>query len=321
MKLSRRDFMQTAAVAAAVAALGATPPTVEVRNGMPYRTLGRTGEKVSLLCVGGAHVTTPSIGEQEIIRLIRTAVDEGVNFLDNAWTYHNGGGETMMGKALKDGYRDKIFLMTKTYDPERTAENTRKQLEDSLRRLDVDVIDLWQIHQVQAKSDPGAVFDNKVVEVMEKARDEGKVRYIGFTGHHHPEYHAAMLDTGYAWDTVQMPINPFDYHWTSFAGRVIPKAVELNVGILAMKTLGGSPGHLPNRSGVVTAAECLRYVMNLPVSAVVSGMDSMEKLQHNLAVAKAFEPLSDEEVQTILAKCTDAAQGGQYEPYKAKELV
>ncbi len=318
MKLSRRDFLKVSALAAA--ATGATPPTVEKRGGVPYRELGKTGEKVSLLCVGGYHIGVGALTDEQSITLIRTALDEGVNFLDNAWVYNDGLSEERMGKALQGGYRDKAFLMTKHYHKLRDAENTRLQLEDSLRRLKTDVIDLWQVHQVMAPKEPRLVYRNKVLDVMVKAREEGKVRYIGFTGHSRPEYHQELLDGGFAWDTVQMPINAFDYqNPVSFSQRILPQLLEKEIGPIGMKSMGGTPGRFVNEAGVLTAEECLRFSMNMPVATVVSGMDSMERLQSNLATVRAFEPLAQEEVERILAKCKEVAVTGEQERYKRKE--
>ena len=320
MQIGRREFLKVSALAAALAALGPAPATVEKRNGMPYRTLGKTGERVSLLCVGGYHIGVKDLSEAESVRLQRTAIDEGVNFLDNAYIYHKGRSENLMGKAMRDGYRDKVFLMTKHYAKERDAVSAKKQLEESLTRLQTDVIDLWQVHQIHEAGHPAAVYASGMLDVMTKARDEGKVRYIGFTGHSRPEWHQEMLDGGFDWDTVQMPINAFDHHWTSFQNSILPQAIEKNMGVIAMKTLGGSPGQFVNNAKILTAAQCLRYAMNLPVSTVVSGMDTFDKLKANIATAKAFEPMANEEVADILARCHDAAQGGQYEPYKEKTI-
>jgi predicted aldo/keto reductase-like oxidoreductase len=321
MDLGRRDFLRASAIAGALAALGGAPATVEKRNGMPYRTLGKTGEKVSLLCVGGYHIGQKSVSDEDSIRMQRTALDEGVNFLDNAYIYNDGRSEELMGKALRDGYRDKAFLMTKHFTDERDAASVKQQLEASLRRLQTDVIDLWQVHQVIKADHPRGVYENGIMDVMTKAREEGKIRYIGFTGHARPEFLQEMLDRGFDWDTVQMPVNAFDHHWTSFQKAILPQALKKDMGVIGMKTLGGSPGQFVNRANLLTAEECLRYTMNLPVSTVVSGMDTMERLQANIATAKRFEPLDEEEVKAILAKCAEAAQGGKYEPYKHKELA
>lgn len=321
MRLGRRDFLRLSALAATLASTGAAPEPVERRNGMPYRVLGKTGAHVSLLCVGGYHIGQKSLTDEESIRLQRTAIDEGVNFFDNAYIYNDGRSEELMGRALRDGYREKVFLMTKHFAEERDAGSAQKQLEESLRRLQTDVIDLWQVHQIMEAHHPKGVYENGVLDVMVKAREDGKIRYIGFTGHSRPEYHQEMLDRGFDWDTVQMPINAFDHHWTSFQNSILPQAVKRNMGVIAMKTLGGSPGQFVNNANVLTADECLRYAMNLPVSTVVSGMDSLERLTANIATAKSFVPLTEEEVASILAKCAEAARDGQFEPYKKRELA
>ena len=325
MKLSRRDFFKVSAVAAAVTSLGGAPPTVDTQNGMPYRMLGRTGEKVSLLCLGGNHIGVDTLRDEESIRIMRTAVDEGVNFFDNAYIYQQGRSETRMGMALREGYRDRVFLMTKVYSDGRDVKAARRQLEESLTRLQTDVIDLWQVHQIHRSEHPRLTYETGLLDMMLKAREEGKIRYIGFTGHARPEWNAEMIDLGFAWDATQMPINPCDHHWVSFERGVLPKAVENNIGVIAMKTLGGSlrkwAGELVENAKVVTAEECLRYAMSLPVTTVASGMDSMDVLQKNLAIAKSFKPLEEAQLADILARCQAAAQGGEYEPYKKKELA
>lgn len=320
MILGRRDFMRLSALAAATAGLGGAAGAAERRDGMPYRVLGKTGAKVSLLCLGGFHIGVSSLSDEDSIRLQRTAIDAGVNFLDNAYIYHNGRSETLMGRALRDGYREKAFLMTKHFTDARDAESVKRQLEESLTRLQTDVIDLWQVHQVQRAAHAPAVYENGVLDVMEKAREEGKVRFLGFTGHSRPEYHLEMIERGFAWDALQMPVNAVDHHWTSFEKSVLPKAIEKGIGVIGMKSLGGSPGQFVNRANVFTAAECLRYAMSLPVASVVSGIDTMERLEENLAIAKAFEPLTQDELAAMLSRSREIADGGTFEPYKDKEL-
>jgi len=312
MDLPRRDFLRYATWTAAIAALGPVPATAETVNGMPYRTFGRTGQNVSLLGVGGAHIGRDTLTDTEAIQLMRHAVDEGVNFFDNAWDYHEGTAEKRMGMALKDGYRDKVFLMTKTIN--RTADGARKQLEESLRRLQVDHVDLWQIHSIKSPEDARNAYEKGVLDVAVKARKEGKIRYIGFTGHVQPEGHLAMIRHGFEWDSVQMPLNIFDHHFHSFAKQVIPRAREKKMAVIAMKTLGGraqilGPGH-------ITAEEALRYSMSLPIATLVSGMDSIETLKQNLAIAKCFKPLSPDELSELLKRTAPAAQDGKFEYYK-----
>jgi len=311
MKFTRRTFLQAAAAGAVAWPALAAP----ARNGMPYRKLGKTGEEVSLLCLGGYHIGVRHRTEQEAIAIMRHAVDEGVNFFDNAWAYHGGVSEERMGKALKDGYRDKVYVMTKHKGLD--AATAQEQLETSLRRLDIDVIDLWQFHEIVHPDQPEKIYENGAIEYAVKARDEGKIRHIGFTGHHINTPHIEMIERGFDWDTVQMPLNLFDYHFRSFQKNVLPKALEKNMGIIAMKTLGGASANLL-QPGVVTAEECLRYAMNLPVSTVCSGMDSMDVLKKNLATAKAFEPLADEEREDLVARAQPDGSVGNFEVYKTE---
>ncbi len=317
MRLDRRDFLKATASTAAALSFVTGKGYAEKRNGMPYRRLGKTEEMVSLLCLGGFHIGREQQPEKESIAIMRTAVDEGVNFFDNAWKYNDGLSEERMGKALKDGYRDKVYLMTKATAP-RDAESTRKQLEDSLRRLDVDMIDLWQVHEVVGQTEPYAIYNEGVIEVMLKAREEGKVRHIGFTGHRFPDIHNEMIDRGFDWQTVQMPLNVMDHHFRSFEREILPKAIEKDIGVIAMKSLGGTPGQFTAKANLATPAECLRYAMSLPVSTVVSGMDTMEYLKQNLETAKNFSPMSDEERSELLARTKKIAMNGEFEPYKTE---
>ncbi|MDX9972592.1 MAG: aldo/keto reductase [FCB group bacterium] len=309
MEIGRRDFMRVSAAAMVAASLPETPKAVGIRNEMPYRVLGRTGEKVSLLGVGGYHIGI--VPKAESVRIIRTAIDEGVNFLDNSWSYTNGKSEEYMGAALKDGYRDKVFLMTK-HDG-RDRKTAQEHLETSLRRLDLDMIDLWQFHEIVQPDDPEKIYTQGAIEFALEAQKQGKIRYIGFTGHRKPAFLNEMIDRGFAWDTVQMPENPFDPHYESFQKEVLPKALERNMGVIAMKTQAG--GGLP-KTGAVTVAECLRYAMTLPVSVVVSGMDSLAKLKENLATAKSFQPMNGEEVTALLERTQTLAAKGEHEGYK-----
>ncbi len=311
--MNRRRFLQSAAAGVLAAGLSGAVEPVEVRNGMPYRTLGKTGVKVSLLCLGGSHIGMKNLTDDESVGLMRHAVDEGVNFFDNAWAYHNGVSEERMGKALKDGYRDRVFLMTKNKG--RDAASARQHLEDSLRRLDVDVIDLLQVHEVVRPGDVTSVYDKGVLDVLLKAREQGKIRHIGVTGHHYPKFLNDMIDGGFPWETIQMPLNIFDAHFRSFQQEVLPRAVEMNLGVIAMKTMGGSPATLP-RTGAVTPEECLRWAMSLPVSTVCSGMDTRELLDKNLRTVKNFTPLTDTEKQDILARALEPASSGEHEHYK-----
>ncbi len=282
---------------------------------MPYRTLGRTGEKVSIIGLGGYHMAVPR-EVSESIRLVRYAIDHGINFMDNCWDYHDGDSEVRMGQALRDGYRKKVFLMTKTDGQVKDVYN--RQLEDSLRRLQTDVIDLVQFHEVIRPTDPDRIFGpNGAFEAALAARKAGKIRYIGFTGHKDPAIHLKMLHTGFAhgftFDTVQMPLNVMDAHFRSFAHQVVPVLVEHKIGVLGMKPLGSG---IIMDSKTVTAIEALHYAMNLPTSVVINGCDSIERVDQALEAARTFRPMSKEEVAAILAKTAQAAANGRFEPFK-----
>jgi aryl-alcohol dehydrogenase-like predicted oxidoreductase len=284
---------------------------------MPYRILGATGEKVSLIGIGGFHLGKPD--EQEAIRIIRTAIDNGVNFMDNSWDYNGGLSEIRMGKALRDGYREKVFLMTKIDG--RTAEAATTQLEESLRRLQTDRLDLLQFHEIIRMSDPERIFaPNGAYEAMIKAQKSGKFRYLGFTGHKSPEIHLKMLDTCFAHNftpaTVQMPLNVMDAHFDSFQKLVLPVLLKHNIGPLAMKSMGD--GFLL-QSNTVTPMECLHYGMNLPVAVVIAGCDSMAILDQALQAARNFEPFSEAAVSALLAKTARAAADGRFERYKTTD--
>ena len=317
-KKSRREFLES--VALGIAGAGAIPSLAKsearaAAGEMTYRTLGRSGEKVSMLGLGGYHIGVPR-DEQESTRIIRSAIDSGINFLDNCWDYHDGDSEVRMGKALRDGYRKKVFLMTKTDGQVKDAWN--KQLEDSLRRLQTDMIDLVQFHEVIRMSDPDRIFGpNGAFEAALAAKRAGKIRYIGFTGHKDPDIHLKMLNTGLAhgftFDTVQMPLNIMDAHYHSFAKKVVPVAVKHGIGVLGMKPLGGG---IILQSKTVTPIECLHYAMNLPTSVVINGCDSMERLNQGLEAARTFKPLGDKELAGLLAKTATAGAEGKYERFK-----
>jgi aryl-alcohol dehydrogenase-like predicted oxidoreductase len=287
----------------------------EIRDGMIYRPLGRTGEKVSLIGIGGAHLGTQDT-EQETIDIIRAALDQGVNFLDNSWDYNEGKSEELMGKALRDGYREKAFLMTKIDG--RTKTSAADQLEESLRRLQTDRIDLLQFHEVIRMSDPERIFaPGGALEAVLEAQKAGKVRYIGFTGHKSPDIHLKTLETakahGLDFDTVQMPLNVMDAHYDSFEKKVLPVLVEREIGVLAMKPLGD---RFILDTGAVTALECLHYSMNLPVSVVITGCDSIPILDQALNAVKTFRRMSREEVEALLEKTKPLAGKGEHERYK-----
>jgi len=317
-KQSRRDFLGKVAlgIAGTGAGLSLLERPVAAAGEMPYRKLGRSGEKVSLVGLGGFHIGVPR-DEREGIRIIHAAIDNGINFMDNCWDYHDGDSEVRMGKALKGGYRQKAFLMTKIDGQVKPA--AEKQLEESLRRLQVDTIDLLQFHEVVRMKDPDRIFGpNGAIETLIKAKKEGKIRYIGFTGHQDPAIHVKMLNTAFhndfTFDAVQFPLNPMDPHYRSFEKNVVPILVEHGIAVLGMKPLGG--GNLL-RSGTVTAIECLHYAMNLPTSVVINGCDSMERLEQALTAARTFRPMTEKEVAALLAKTADAAKDGKFEPFKS----
>ena len=285
---------------------------------IPYRQLGSTGEKVSLVGLGGWHIGMQS-DEQESIRIIRSAIDNGINFLDNSWDYNGGQSEIRMGKALRDGYRQKVFLMTKIDG--RTREAAARQIDECLKRLQTDTIDLMQFHEIIRMSDPGGSSAPMAPwRPATAAQKAGKIRYLGFTGHKSPDIHLKMLETCLAHNftpvTVQMPLNVMDAHYHSFQKKVLPELVKHGIAPLAMKSMG-SPYIL--RSKTVTPMECLHYAMNLPVAVVITGCDSMPILEQALHAARTFRPLSDREVAAILAKTAKAASAGRYELYKSSE--
>ena len=317
--VSRREFlgMTAASLLMAGSLSGAAKPDTrpDTRNGIPYRTLGRTGEKVSVIGLGGYHLGNQSDPE-ESIHIIRTGIDEGINFLDNCWDYNGGESEARMGKALRDGYRQKAFLMTKIDGRNKTAAAT--QLNESLRRLQTDRIDLLQFHEVIRDSDPDRIFaEGGGMEAAVEARKAGKIRFIGFTGHKSPDIHLKMLATaskhGFRFDAVQMPLNVMDSHFDSFEKKVLPVLTKDGIGVLGMKPMGDK---VILRSKTVTAVECLQYAMSLPTSVVITGCDSLSILQQALRAAHNFQPLGASQVAALLAKTAKAAEAGQFELYK-----
>jgi aryl-alcohol dehydrogenase-like predicted oxidoreductase len=313
--MDRRDFLKKSAMVG----LGAS---MNQRNAhgsdqpVPHRTLGHTGEKVSIIGLGGYHLGAPSVQEEDAIRIVRTALDNGVNFLDNCWDYNNGASEERMGKALRDGYRQKAFLMTKIDG--RTKAAASQQINESLKRLQTDHIDLLQFHEVIRETDPDRIFAaSGGMEAAMDAKKQGKIRYIGFTGHKSPEIHNKMLETAFAhnftFDSVQMPLNVMDAHYDSFEKKTLPILVKHQIGVLGMKPMGDK---IILQSKTATPVECLHYAMNLPTSVVITGCDSMQILQQALDAARSFKPLSKEEVGSLLAKTAPAATKGEYEQYK-----
>jgi predicted aldo/keto reductase-like oxidoreductase len=288
--VSRREFLGMTAASLLVAGRINAAAKPDSKNEIPYRTLGRTGERVSLIGLGGYHLGNQS-DPDESIRIIRTGIDEGINFLDNCWDYNDGESEIRMGRALRDGYRQKAFLMTKIDGRNKIAAVT--QINESLRRLQTDRIDLLQFHEVIRDSDPDRIFaEGGAIEVVQEAKKAGKVRFVGFTGHKSPDIHLKMLATaaqhGFAFDAVQMPLNVMDAHFTSFEKKVLPALTKDGVGVLGMKPMGD---HLILDSKTATPIECLHYAMNLPTSVVITGCDSLPILQQALQAARTFQPM------------------------------
>src|SRR6476619_4483839 len=285
----------------------------EASSGMPMRTLGRTGVEVSLVGLGGWHLGFDFMDEKLATRIIRTAIDNGINFMDNCWDYNEGASEERMGEALKDGYRERVFLMTKIDG--RTKKDAAKQLNESLKRLQTDHIDLVQNHEILRYEDPHRIFDDEGANAaLIEAREAGKIRFIGFTGHKDPHIHLYMLEVakqnGFRFDTVQMPLNVMDAHFRSFEKMVLPELVQQNIGVLAMKTLANGT---ILESKTVTAIECLQYAMNLPTSVVITGCESIKDLEQALTAARTFKPMTGEQVSSLLKKTAQPAARGEYE--------
>ena len=282
---------------------------------VPLRSFGRHDEQISLLGVGGAHLGGPE--EAEAIRIVHEAIDAGVTFMDNAWEYNDGESERRMGLALAQGnYRERAFLMTKDCAHDRVAAHSMEKLEESLRRLQTDHLDLWQIHEVVWDRDPERVFaPGGSAEALLKAKEQGKVRYIGFTGHKHPRLHRQMLEQGFPWDAVQMPLNVFDAHFASFEREIVPICQDRGIAVLGMKSNAG--GHLQKVQTSVTPEDALRYAMSLPVATVISGMDSLEVFRKNLKVAQEFTPLTPEARAELLRHSQDLAGDDASEPFKS----
>ena len=291
-------------------------PKETVRGDMRYRQLGRTGAEVSLLGVGGSHIGIQK-DEGESIKIIRSAIDAGVTFMDNSWDYNKGASEERMGKALRNGYRKKVFLMTKIDG--RTKAAAAQQIDESMKRLQTDVIDLLQHHEIIRMEDPDRIFaEGGAMEAFLDAKKAGKIRFIGFTGHKDPLVHLRMLEVAakhhFHFDTVQMPLNIFDAQFRSFADKVVPVALKEGIGILGMKSMGG--GGILLKSKTVTPVECLHYAMTLPTSVVITGIDRMEILKQDLEAVKTFQPLTGEQVTALLKKTAEAAANGKYELFK-----
>jgi predicted aldo/keto reductase-like oxidoreductase len=285
---------------------------------IPRRPLGRTGVTVSALGVGGHHLGDAQTVDDAVV-LVHEAIDAGITFFDNCWEYWWWRSEDWLGRALK-GKRDKVFLMTKVCTHGRGAALGMKMLDESLRRLQTDHLDLWQIHDVAFDNDPELAYaKDGVVHALDKAKQQGKTRFVGFTGHKTPEVHLKMLQLGYPFDTVQMPLNPFDGTFIhSFEQRVLPEVNKRGMAALGMKSFGGTAMSI--KRGVVKPEELLRYAMSLPVAVTISGMDSPMILRQNLKVARGFKPMTDREMQALRERCAPVAADGRFEPYKASLL-
>jgi predicted aldo/keto reductase-like oxidoreductase len=310
--LQRREFLASLATLPFVSALEA-----EVRDGIIYRKLGSTGERVSAIGLGGYHIGVPD--EKDGIHLIRSALDRGITFLDNSCDYHDGRSEVCMGKALREGYRNRAFLMTK-YNG-RTGRAAAEQIDQSLRRLQVGYIDLIQLHENIRMTDADRYFaPGGAHEAVLAAKKAGKVRYVGFTGHKNPAIHLHMLDVasqhGFHFDTCQMPLNVLDYHFRSFAHEVVPRLVRGGVAVLGMKPMAFGE---VLRTITGSAIECLHYALNLPTSVVITGCESLDRLEQALQAMQTFQPMSQAQVAELVSKTKDAALTGRYEPFKTTE--
>lgn len=323
----RREFLaQAVAVAAGATVLAGAPGSTSANSAsatssgnsgtepLPTRPFGKTGDKVSILGLGGytlGQAASYDVAEQ----IVREAIDAGVTFFDNAWEYHQGKSEEWMGKALK-GHRDKVLLMTKVCTHGRDKKVALRQLEDSLRRLQTDYLDLWQVHEVIYYNDPELAYArDAVLEALTDAKKQGKTRCVGFTGHKDPAIHLDMLSRGYPFDAVQMPLNCFDATYRSFEKQVLPEVLKRGMAALGMKSMGG--GGEPLLQGAVTPEEALRYAMSLPVTVTISGMDALSVLRQNLAVARGFAPLGEQQMQALRDRCAPLAADGHLELYKS----
>jgi aryl-alcohol dehydrogenase-like predicted oxidoreductase len=287
---------------------------------MIYRPLGRTGKRVSAIGLGGWHLALPKVSPQAADRIIRQAIAGGINFLDNSWDYNDGASELRVGKVLADGYRDRVFVMTKIDG--RTKKEAKKQLDESLARLQVEKIDLVQHHEIIRFEDPDRIFaEDGAQAALLEAKAAGKLDFIGFTGHKDPHVHLHMLQVAaehsFTFDTVQMPLNVMDAHFRSFEKLVLPQLVRQDIGVLGMKSMANG---IVLKSNTVTATECLHYALNLPTSVVITGIDSLEILQQALEAARMFRPLSADQVQRLLAKTAEAAATGRFEPFKTSGI-
>ncbi len=315
----RRTFFRALLGSAAAAALAQQAIAQnDSSNGLPTRRLGRTNEQVSILCLGGWHIGSIE-NKDEAVRVQHAAIDEGITFFDTCWDYQWGGSEEIIGRALaQEGKRDKVFLMTKNCN--RDYAGSMQCLDDSLRRLKTDRIDLWQFHELVYDNDPDWVFEKGGLKAALEAQKAGKVRHIGFTGHKDPRIHLKMLNQPYDWATAQMPINVMDYHFRSFQREVVPVCLSKDVGVLGMKSLGGggTVGRIPTETDI-THEQCRRYALSLPISSLVTGIISMEELKAEVAIARNFKPMSDADKEELLKKAAPVAGDGRHELFKSTQ--
>jgi len=317
--MTRRELLAAAAALSVVSMIPGGLLAALADRPIPYRMLGSTGEKVSLIGLGGYHIGVQG-EEQESIRIIRGAIDNGINFMDNCWDYNEGASELRMGKALRDGYRQKAFLMTKIDGRDRAT--AARQIDQSLLRLQTDRIDLLQFHEVIRASDADRIFRaGGAIEAAVAAKKAGKIRYIGFTGHKSPDLHLRMLETAFRhdfkFDAVQMPLNVMDAHYDSFEKKVLPVLLKHRIGVLGMKPMG-DPFILQSKT--VSATECLQYAMSLPTSVVITGCDSIPILNQALQAARSFRQPSEEQVASLLVRTAKSAKNGEFERYKTTDL-
>jgi aryl-alcohol dehydrogenase-like predicted oxidoreductase len=323
--LARRDFFKAAGILGAGVALAANGQTTPAPKDdtsqnsgtspgeIPRRKLGRAEVHISALGCGGHHLGDLE-NVDDAIRLVREAVDGGITFFDNCWEYWNGKSENILGRGLK-GRRDKVFLMTKVCTHGRSGRLAMQMLEESLRRLQTEHLDLWQIHGVVYDNDPELAYaKGGVLEALDEAKRQGKTRFVGFTGHKDPAVHLKMIEMGYPFDTVQMPLNPFDANFFSFEKEVLPEVNRRGIAALGMKSMCGTADAV--KKGIVKAEELLRYAMSLPVATTISGMDSLEVLHKNLQVARHFRPMSEIEMDELRHRCAPTAADARFEPYK-----
>jgi len=316
LTLDRRSFLRGVGAATASLALpGALSDlAAETSTGVPRRKFGKTKETVSIIGVGG-HTLATAKDEAESIRIVHEAIDQGINFMDNAWEYHDGRSEEVMGKALAGGWRDKTFLMTKVCTHGKGKDLAMKMLEESLKRLQTDHLDLWMIHQLDTQEQVTAAFaPGGAVEALDAARKQGKIRYVGFTGHADPDVHLAMLAHDYAWDAVLMPINSFEANRTGFRTRVLPEVAKRGVAGLGIKSLGGNGKVV--KDGKFTAEQCIRFALTQPLTVQIVGMNSVEQLRANLQIARNFKPMTAAELEQLTARAATLDDPARYCCYR-----